>query len=204
MPVIHYLSPYRHNSSYGTATDVTGGLAPYSSDIASEGLRWKNINMSKRTGEIISKIYRHPVEGRQVLTASIAEAEALPLLPGVAVISIVAPGRSPANLPAYQNQLRLNFADVDFLDKNLTARAKAKLNAAMTSSQAREVHTFIQELPPAIHTVLVHCQGGFSRSPGVAAALNAVYGYSIEPERLKEANKSVTQLLIAVAKTNSR
>ena len=160
--------------------------------------------MSKRTGEIISKIYRHPLEGRQVLTASIAEAEALPLLPGVAVISIVAPGRAPANLPAYQNLLRLNFADVDFLDKNLTERAKAKLDTAMTPSQAKEVHAFIKELPSTIHTVLVHCQGGFSRSPGVAAALNAVYGYSIEPEKLKEANKSVTQLLIEVANAKSR
>ena len=160
--------------------------------------------MSKRTSEIISKIYRHPVEGRQVLTASIAEAEALPLLPGVAVISIVAPGRAPANLPEYQHLLRLSFTDVDFLDKNLTERAKAKLNAAMTPPQAKELHAFIRELPSAIHTVLVHCQGGFSRSPGVAAALHAVYGYSIEPERLKQANKSVTQLLIEVVKTKSR
>lgn len=160
--------------------------------------------MSKRIGEIISKIYRRPVEGRQVLTASIAEAEALPLLPGVAVISIVAPGREPADLPAYQHLLRLNFADVDFLDKNLTERAKAKLNAAMTPSHAKELHAFIQELPSTIHIVLVHCQGGISRSPGVAAALNAVYGYSIETERLKKANESVTQLLIKEAKSKSR
>lgn len=157
--------------------------------------------MSKRVGEIISKIYRPPAEKRQAMALSRGDAEQLPLLPGVSMISISGPGQAPAALPAYEHLLRLCFSDVDFLAKDLSSRAKEKLSSAMTQEQAKEILSYVESLPASVHTVIVHCAGGYSRSCGVVAALNDIYGYEVEKERLTEANPSVRQTLRAVAKS---
>src|SRR5450830_1560084 len=119
--------------------------------------------MSKRIGIIISKIYKHPVNGRQALAISRDDAEQLPLLPGVAMISISGPEQTPAILPPYDHLLRLCFGDVDFLRKDLSVRAKAKISTAMKSRQAVEILDYIEALPETVHTLIVHCAGGYSR-----------------------------------------
>lgn len=153
--------------------------------------------MSKRIGDIIAKIYRHPDDARQVITMSRAEAERIPLLPGVAVISIGASQHTPAKLPPYEHLLRLYFSDVDFMKKDLSIRAKKNLLTAMTQEQAKEVIEYVSGLPVSIHTLIIHCAGGYSRSAGVAAALHEIFGYAVENEKLKEANSSVKKALIA-------
>lgn len=74
----------------------------------------------------------------------------------------------------------------------------------MTKAQGLEVNRFVRALPESIHTVIVHCGAGVSRSCGVASALNAIYGFEVEEQRLKGANQSVKKLLIEVAKNQSR
>lgn len=86
------------------------------------------------------------------------DAEKLPLLPSVAVISITAPERPPANLGSFAHVLRLSFADVDFLNPHLSGRAQEKLVHAFTDVQAQAVRSFVEALPDAIKSVVVHCR----------------------------------------------
>ncbi|MCI1016250.1 hypothetical protein HWE04_20520 [Herbaspirillum sp. C7C2] len=157
--------------------------------------------MNNRIKDIFAAIHRPPVTGKRVLALSEGDAERIPLLPGVAMISIVNARSAPAILSSHEFLLRLRFSDVDFLAREITDRAKKKLGDAMTKEQALEVHQFVRGLPDSIHTLIVHCGAGISRSGGVASALNAIYGFEIEEQRLKRANQSVKKLLIDVAKT---
>lgn len=152
--------------------------------------------MSPRLKFIISKLYRpHLAEGRQVFAVSRAEAEQLPRLPMVAVISIIALGRPIASLDGVEHLLRLQFEDVDFLNPDLSRRAKEKLSGAFTTQQADQIRDFVEGIPESIHSIVIHCEGGFSRSCAVALSLHQLYGYQVELERLKHANPSVVQVL---------
>ena len=84
--------------------------------------------MSPRLKSVVSRLY-HPAltNGRQVFALSRGDAEQLPRLKTVAVISITAPERPRANLEGFGLLLRLQFADVDFQQAELSCRAKEKL-----------------------------------------------------------------------------
>lgn len=154
--------------------------------------------MNTRVKDVISKLYRPPRQGRRVFALSRAEAEKIPLITGVAAISITAPEKAPAELPPYKYLLRLSFADVDFLGE-LSARAAEKLPAAMTRQNAKAILEFVQALPSSIHSLVIHCEGGFSRSAGVVLALKELYGYEVEEERLGLANQSVMKTILNIA-----
>lgn len=154
--------------------------------------------MSPRLKSVVSRLY-HPVlaNGRQVFALSRGDAEQLPRLETVAVISITAPERPPANLDGFGLLLRLQFADVDFRQADLSRRAKEKLAHAFTATQAALILNFVESLPTSVHTVIVHCEGGFSRSAAVALGLHRLYGYQVETDRLTQANPSVVATLTA-------
>lgn len=152
--------------------------------------------MSPRLKCVISQLYRPALtNGRQVFALSRTEAEQLPRLPAVAVISVTAPERPPAALDGFEFLLRLTFEDVDFLSPTLSARAKGKLPRAFTATQAAAIRDFVDNLPETILTIVVHCEGGFSRSSAVALSLHRLYGYRVEAEHLQKANPSIVQLL---------
>lgn len=154
-------------------------------------------NMSPRLKDVINQLYRPVLQGgRQVFALSRAEAEQLPRLANVAIISIISPGQAPAALDGFEHLLRLEFEDVDFLNKELSANAKGKLPGAFTDKQAVLIRSFIENLPASAHTIIVHCGGGFSRSCAVAFCLNRLYGYRVEADRLQQANPSVVQVLL--------
>lgn len=154
--------------------------------------------MNTRVKDVVAKLYRPSAQGRQVFALSRGDAERIPLIDGVAMISITAPEKHPAQLPEYEYLLRLSFADVDFLGE-LSARAAEKLPAAMTEDDAEDILRFAQALPDTVHTLLVHCEGGFSRSAGVVTALRDLYGYVAENARLVQANPSVVKTIMAAA-----
>lgn len=87
--------------------------------------------------------------------------------------------------------MRLSFADVDFLNSEISARAKAKIKDGFTLQQANDIHAFVQDLAPEIRTVVVHCEGGYSRSCGVVLALHKIYGFAVNASSLNQANRSV-------------
>ena len=151
--------------------------------------------MAQRLQDILGRLYRAPVGIRQVFALSRADAERLPELPSIAVISITAPERPPANIAGFAHVLRLSFADVDFLNPDLSVRAKEKLPHAFTAEHGAAIRTFVETLPPEIASVVVHCEGGYSRSCAVAVALHRLYGYHAELPQLSQANPSIVRLM---------
>lgn len=152
--------------------------------------------MAQRLQDILSKLYRPPADGiRQVFALSRADAEKLPELPSIAVISITAPERPPANIGGFAHVLRLSFADVDLLNPDLSARAREKLPHAFTAEQSSTIRSFVEALPDEISSVVVHCEGGYSRSCAVATALHRLYGYHAELRHLTQANPSIVRIM---------
>ncbi|AXW34806.1 hypothetical protein CJO88_16675 [Ralstonia solanacearum] len=152
--------------------------------------------MAQRLQDILGKLYRPPADGRrQVFALSRADAERLPELPSIAIISITTPERPPANLAGFAHVLRLRFEDVDFLNPDLSARAKEKLPHAFTAEHSSAIRTFVETLPPEIASVVVHCEGGYSRSSAIAVALHRLFGYHAELPHLSNANPSIVRVL---------
>lgn len=151
--------------------------------------------MPQSLSTVINALYKPPVTGRQVLALSRKSAESLPLLDNVAVISITAPDRNLAQLKDFEQVLRLSFADVDFSNKELSARAKQKIVDAPTEKDAEKVIHFVDDLPSTVHSLVIHCEGGFSRSCAVALFLHQTYGYRADVSSLQEYNPSLLELL---------
>ncbi|WP_199026613.1 dual specificity protein phosphatase family protein [Ralstonia sp. ASV6] len=152
--------------------------------------------MPQRLHDIVGRLYRPPADGiRQVFALSRADAERLPALPSIAIISVTAPERPPANISGFAHMLRLRFADVDFLKPDLSARAKEKLPHAFTAEQGSAIRGFVEALPDEISSVVVHCEGGYSRSAAITLALHKLYGYHVELQHLTQANPSIIRML---------
>ncbi|MGC8000895.1 hypothetical protein, partial [Salmonella enterica] len=82
------------------------------------------------------------------------------------------PERPPAAIGDFAHVLRLSFADVDFLNPDLSERARGKLAHAFTEEQAEAIRSFVEALPDEICSLVIHCEGGYSRSCAVAVALH--------------------------------
>lgn len=155
--------------------------------------------------DAIDKLYRPPRnDKRQVLAVPRGVAEKLPRLESVAVISVTGPGRPPANLDGFNHVLRLSFADVDFMNPELSARAKEKLPNAFRPEHAESIRRFIAGLQGEVATVVVHCEGGYSRSCAIALGLHRMYGYETDTRQLANANPSVLHVLTTVQKKIAR
>ncbi|MCG5078560.1 hypothetical protein [Paraburkholderia tagetis] len=153
--------------------------------------------MTQRLRDVLGKLYKRPVNGtRQVFALSRRDAEKLPRLPSIAIISVTAPERPPASLDGFSHLLRLSFADVDFLSLNLSKKSRGKLVHAFTAEQAQAIHSFIEALPTEVVSVVVHCEGGYSRSCAIALALHLLYGYQAEIEHLSQANPSIVRMML--------
>ncbi|WP_311772008.1 hypothetical protein [Ralstonia solanacearum] len=83
----------------------------------------------------------------------------MPQLASIAAISITAPDRPSADINGGAHLLRLSFADVDFLNPDLSARAREKLVHAFTADQGQAIRAFVGALPAEVSTVIVHCEG---------------------------------------------
>lgn len=151
--------------------------------------------MEDNLKNIINGLYKPPIGKRQAVAMSRRSAEQLPLLMSIGVISITTPERELANLASFPSILRLSFADVDFQNTELSIRAKGKINSAFNQKHAGQICDFIESLPSEICSVVVHCEGGYSRSTAVVQALHDLYGFQVNVETLKQANPSILSLL---------
>ncbi|RQZ59315.1 hypothetical protein [Burkholderia sp. Bp9004] len=153
--------------------------------------------MTQRLQDVVGKLYKPLANGaRQVFALSRGDAEKLPQLPSIAVISVTAPERPPASLDGFAHVLRLSFADVDFLNPSLSKKTRDKLAHAFTLEQAQSIRSFVEALPIEIVSVVVHCEGGYSRSCAIALALHRLYGYRAEIEHLSQANPSIVRMMM--------
>ena len=83
-----------------------------------------------------------------------------------AAISITTEGDFPAlSEDNRQGLLQLAFADT----------ADSERHDAFTASLAADVLDFVEEVWDRVEVLLIHCEAGLSRSPGVAAALSRIY-----------------------------
>jgi len=55
-----------------------------------------------------------------------------------------------------------------------------------------------------IVSVVVHCEGGYSRSCAIALALHRLYGYQAEIEHLSQANSSIVRMRVGNDRTHQR
>lgn len=157
--------------------------------------------MVQRLQDVLGQLYQPPVDGtRQVLAMSRSIAEKLPQLPTMAVISITAPDRPPASVGDFAYLLRLSFADVDFLNPDLSMRARGKLAHAFTEEHADAIRAFVEALPEEITSLVIHCEGGYSRSCGVAVALHQLHDYSMNHQHLASANPSIIRVMMGEAR----
>ncbi|MPV64623.1 hypothetical protein [Burkholderia sp. BE17] len=153
--------------------------------------------MTRQLRDILGKLYKRPANGtRQVFALSRRDAEKLPRSPSIAIISVTAPERPPASLDGFAHLLRLSFADVDFLSPNLSKKSRGKLVHAFTAEQAQAIHSFIEALSTEVVSVVVHCEGGYSRSCAIALVLHRLYGYQAEIEHLSQANPSIVRMML--------
>ncbi|KVR68964.1 hypothetical protein WL74_29450 [Burkholderia cepacia] len=152
--------------------------------------------MTQRLQDIVDRLYRPPGGARQVFALSRADAERLPRLSSIAIISVTSPDRSLANLDGFDHLLRLSFADVDFLSPHLSTKAQDKLVDAFTAEQAQTIRAFVEALPDEIASIVVHCEGGYSRSCAIAVALHLLYDCDADLEHLVQANPSVVRVMV--------
>jgi predicted protein tyrosine phosphatase len=109
-------------------------------------------------------------------------------------ISISDPDAQPARVsPRFAAVLRLNFDDV-------TERGEPS-DILFAEDHAREIRDFLESWPSA-ERVMIHCNAGVSRSPGVALGLCDVRGWATaELERSHPGwNRLVRTVLAAAAK----
>ena len=155
--------------------------------------------MTQRLQDVVGKLYKPLANGmRQVFALSRGDAQKLPRLPSIAVISVTAPERPPASLDGFAHLLRLSFSDVDFLSPSLSKKSRGKLAHAFTAEQAQAIRSFIETLPMEAVSIVVHCEGGYSRSCAIALALHQLYGYRAEIEHLSRANPSIVSMMMGV------
>lgn len=158
--------------------------------------------MPQRFSEVVNLLYKPPTSRRQVFALSRLQAERLPRLQSIAIISITSPERPLANLDGFNHLLRLRFADVDFLNPNLSERAQNRLSDSFRADQARDIHAFIRGMPDGIASVVVHCEGGLSRSCAVALSIHRLYGYDTDTRHLSEANPSILHTMLATSRAS--
>lgn len=104
------------------------------------------------------------------------EAEQLEFAPDEACISVYSAGDEPAILLIDdENCLRLNFDDTDWIHSDPPGPGEPP-RMRFTSRQAGEILNFVDgRIKAGILRFVVHCDGGISRSPGIAVALKEIY-----------------------------
>lgn len=186
------LTTLKQSNGDGQFLPGLGAKAPSRSASGKDGVK-----MGQSLKVVIDLMYKPALGQRRAIAVSRGVAEQLPPLPNVAMISITNPGRANAEVDGFTQLLRLSFSDVDHLNSEISARAKEKIKNGFTKVQAEEVHAFVRNLPAEIRTLIVHCEGGYSRSCGVVMSLHKIYGFTVDASSLAQANESVMKIMDA-------
>ena len=90
------------------------------------------------------------------------------------VISVCEPDYPFARLPENRNRLgllQLVFTDIDKIE---SAKQIGQEEFLMTREQAKEILNFVNKYKKKIKLIICQCDGGISRSSGIAAALSKI------------------------------
>ena len=72
----------------------------------------------------------------------------------------------PDEDPNFKGVLRLEFGDVD---------APSSVAPHFTDTHAKQILDFVEAKHPYLDLLVIHCQAGLSRSPGVGAAISRIF-----------------------------
>ncbi|WP_321962126.1 hypothetical protein [Paraburkholderia sp. J7] len=149
--------------------------------------------MAQRLQDILGNLYRPSGDGlRQVFPLSWSDAERLPILASIAVIPITAPARPAATLDSVIHVLHLGFADLDFLNLDLSDWARARLADAVTIERASAIRIFVEGLRDEKTSVVAHSKRA-TRAHVPSPRLH-LYGYRAEPGHLLNANPTIVSV----------
>ena len=102
----------------------------------------------------------------QVIFTNRRTAEARPGDPAWAVISISQPGDPAQLIDGWHSVHRVEFHDAD--PDRTTTRKRKEARVVMDAQQAKQIIKFVKDVAPEVVGIMVHCQGGISRSAAVA------------------------------------
>ena len=101
------------------------------------------------------------------------------------IISIRTPGAEPARVPRGPETRAVLFCEFPDLDERYRALPigdkDLRDDALFGAAEARRILAFIKIHREAIQSIVVQCEGGISRSAGVAAALAKIFGEDDAP-----------------------
>ena len=129
---------------------------------------------------------------RSVTFISEASAVRLKPLPGAAMISIMNPGEVAALQDGWEQLLRVGVADASYDERTIASYGRMWTLSSRgfpTKEHALAIRAFLDQLPPNIETLIVHCGAGISRSGAVAkfAAERFSTHFPAEYDRYNEA-----------------
>lgn len=129
----------------------------------------------------------------------ISEATAIGLmpLPATAVISITNPGDVAPLQNGWKQLLRVAVADASYDETTIESYGRMwRLSSGgfPTKEHAETIRTFLDNLPPEIETLIVHCGAGVSRSGAVAKYVARRYGLPF-PSDYNRHNEALYRLL---------
>jgi len=130
---------------------------------------------------------------REVIFVNRSKSEETFGLKNWAVISITDPDDQPAKLmDGWMAVHRLSFQD---LDPTSSSEKKLRTRVLMTKDQAREIAAFVASVADDVEGILVHCQGGISRSAAVSKWIAEEYRLDFN-HSYQLYNKYVYRLLV--------
>lgn len=128
----------------------------------------------------------------QVIFVNRRTAETRPGDPAWALISISQPGYPAQLIDGWHSVLRVEFHDAD--PDRTTSRKRKEVRVVMDAKQAKQINKFVNEVAPAVTGIMVHCQGGISRSAAVAKWIAERYSLPFDHSYALH-NKHVYRLL---------
>ena len=118
--------------------------------------------------------------------------------PGVAMISITNPGDVAPLRPGWCPLLRVALADAGYDESAIASHGRMwplSSKGFPEKRHALQIHRFLDELPPNIELLVVHCGAGISRSGAVAKYAAERYGQPFVPAAEGEPNETLYRLL---------
>lgn len=125
-------------------------------------------------------------------------AVALQPSPGKAMISITNPGDVAPLRPGWSLLLRVAMADAGYDESTIASHGRMwplSSKGFPEKRHALQIHRFLDDLPPDIECLVVHCGAGVSRSGAVAKYAAERYGQPFESAAGGEPNETLYRLL---------
>lgn len=116
----------------------------------------------------------------------------------LALISITQPNTPPAALKTgWHSVLKIQFDDTN--PEIITLKKRKTPRVAITLTDAIKIVKYVHETASAVEEIIVHCQGGISRSAAVAKWIAETYDLAFD-HKYDLYNKYVYRLLLEADK----